>query len=136
MTNDHFKPPTYARQNATNKLAQAKREETPTMQSEHLAKTPDTFVRGGLFPLGRIVATPGAVEYLNRNSIAPAELLYLHQTGDWGDMGAEDKAENALSVAQGFRIFSCYRRGPMQEAIWVITEADRSVTTLLMPSEY
>jgi len=136
MTNDHFKPPTNARQNAPNKLAQAKREETPTMQSKHLTKTPDTFVRERLFRLGCIVATPGALEYMNRNSIAPAELLYLHQTGDWGDLGADDKVENALSVSQGFRIFSCYRRGPMQEAIWVITEADRSVTTLLLPSEY
>ena len=73
---------------------------------------------------------------MDRNKVLPAELLYLHQTGDWGNLRTEDKAENALSVARGFRILSCYRRGPLQEAIRILTEVDRSVTTLLLPSEY
>ena len=94
------------------------------------------IVRPVLFPLGRIVATPGAIEFMERNGISPRVLLELHQTGDWGDVCAEDAQENVLSVKQGFRVLSAYRYGPAQEAIWVITEADRSSTTILLPEDY
>ena len=86
------------------------------------------------FPLGQTVATPGALEILETTSTSPLALLARHQSGDWGDVPPEDATENELSVEQGFRILSSYRLG--QERLWVITEADRSVTTILRPDEY
>lgn len=87
------------------------------------------------FPVGRVVATPGAMEALQAAEQLPFALLRRHQTGDWGDLCEEDKAENELSVAQGFRILSAYTL-TTGEKIWLITEADRSATTFLLPSEY
>lgn len=86
------------------------------------------------FPLGRIVATPGALELLDRVAVNAAELLRRHQSGDWGKVPQEDADENELSVVNGFRILSSYPIG--EERIWIITEADRSSTTLLLPEEY
>jgi hypothetical protein len=97
------------------------------------------------FPLGQIVATPGALKLLARAHTAPSALLARHVRGDWGDIGAEDARENDLSVQQGFRLLSAYKLQPYAgdasavpgtETIWIITESDRSVTTLLLPSEY
>lgn len=88
-----------------------------------------------LFTLGQIYATPGAVEAFRKSGDNPFYFLFLHVTGDWGDLDEEDKAENDLSVREGFRILSAYRTRK-QVKIWVITEADRSCTTLLLPSEY
>jgi hypothetical protein len=87
-------------------------------------------------PLGRLVATPGALDLMERHRLSPFALLERHRAGDWSDVDAEDAQENALSLKYGLRVMSSYRYGPAQEAIWVITEADRSVTTLLLPSEY
>jgi len=88
-----------------------------------------------LFALGRLVATPGALDILTHAGQSPSEFLSRHQGGDWGECCEEDARENELSVKQGFRILSLYStcKG---EKLWVITEADRSVTTLLLPSEY
>lgn len=86
------------------------------------------------FPLGQTVATPGALEILETTATSPFALLARHQSGDWGDVPPEDATENELSVEQGFRILSSFRIG--QERLWVITEADRSVTTILRPDEY
>ena len=88
-----------------------------------------------LFELGQIVSTPGALQALQEAGQDPAGLLARHVRGDWGDLGKEDKAENDLSVKQGFRILSAYRLRTGVK-VWVITEADRSATTLLLPSEY
>jgi hypothetical protein len=87
------------------------------------------------FTLGTILATPGALEALEQSSQAPAEFLSRHANCDWGDVDAADAAENELSVAEGFRILSAYktRKGVK---LWVITEADRSATTILLPDEY
>ncbi len=60
--------------------------------------------------------------------------LFCHVTGDWGDLGEEDEKENDFSVKRGFRILSAYGRG--EKRLWIITEADRSVTTILRPDEY
>ena len=87
-----------------------------------------------LFPLGQLVATPGALQALAAAGVTPAQLLARHVTGDWGEVDAEDAAENAFSLAHGFRILSSYPLG--EERIWIITERDRSATTLLLPSEY
>jgi hypothetical protein len=65
----------------------------------------------------------------------PIEFLSRHQTGDWGIVCDDDKRENDFSVREGFRILSSYKTSN-GEKLWVITEADRSVTTILLPSEY
>ncbi len=91
-----------------------------------------------LFPLGQVVATPGALDALAGVGRTPAEFLERHAAGDWGDVGREDAAENALSLARGFRLLSVYRYDPAdpEAKVWIITEADRSSTSLLLPSEY
>jgi hypothetical protein len=96
---------------------------------------PDPNLKNPLFDLGQTVATPGAIEALQQTGISAANLLCRHQCGDWGDLYPEDLAENKLALNQGFRIFSVYQ---LTETIkvWVITEADRSVTTVLLPEEY
>lgn len=91
-------------------------------------------MKRAFFALGQIVATPGAVELMKEHNIDGVKLLRRHVTGDWGDSDEEDKQENELSVQRGFRILSAYGRG--KSRLWIITEADRSVTTLLLPSEY
>ncbi len=87
------------------------------------------------FSLGQVVATPGALESLQESEQSPLELITRHVTGDWGELGKEDKQENERSVEKGYRILSAYRL-KSGEKVWVITEADRSVTTILLPSEY
>jgi len=89
-----------------------------------------------LFPLGRIVATPGALSLLAGACIDPGELLRRHVGGDWGEVPPEDSRENELSVREGFRVLSSYPVGGEGERVWIITEADRSSTCLLLPSEY
>ena len=87
------------------------------------------------FGLGQVVGTPGALQALQEAGQLPIELLARHVTGDWGDLCDEDKAENELSVEQGFRILSAYELQTGTK-LWVITEADRSATTFLLPDEY
>ena len=85
--------------------------------------------------LGQIVGTPGAVNALNESEQNPFELLHRHVPGDRGDLEDEDKKENELSVKEGFRILSAYKL-ETDVKVWVITEWDRSVTTILLPEEY
>jgi hypothetical protein len=87
------------------------------------------------FTLGRIVATPGALKAIEEANQNPFEFIQRHQAGDWGELCEEDKRENKFSVRNGFRILSAYRTRTGVK-IWVITEADRSLTTLLLPHEY
>ena len=86
------------------------------------------------FPLGRVVATPGALAALDAVALSPDTLLARHAAREEGDAGAADAAENDLSLARGFRLLSSYRAGDAR--IWIITEWDRSATTLLLPEEY
>lgn len=87
------------------------------------------------FLLGRVVATPGALRVLEEANQNAFEFLAKHQAGDWGELCEEDIRENEFSVLNDFRILSAYRtRNDVK--IWVITEADRSATTLLLPEEY
>ena len=88
-----------------------------------------------LFPLGQIVATPGALEALESSRQTPAEFLTRHATGDWGDLSADDIAENEFSIKNGFRLLSSYLTASGQR-LWVITEGQRDLTTLLLPDEY
>ncbi len=87
------------------------------------------------FSLGRIVATPGALQALEEANQNPFEFLERHQAGDWGELCEDDKRENEFSVTNGFRLLSAYRT-LHDVKVWIITEADRSVTTLLLPHEY
>jgi hypothetical protein len=90
---------------------------------------------GSKFPLGQVVATPGAVAALETNQQSPTIFVRRHLKGDWGDLDADDIQENEFSLVNGLRLLSVYSL--LDGAwIWIITEADRSVTTILLPSEY
>jgi hypothetical protein len=93
------------------------------------------LIRKRLFPLGRLVATPGALQALDDAGQNPWEFVVRHLAGDWGDLVAEDRRLNDQAVKAGGRILSAYilQTGEM---VWVITEADRSVTAILLPTEY
>ena len=92
------------------------------------------------FPLGQVLATPGALEALEKSGESPAFFLSRHLAGDWGEVCADDKALNDESLIDGSRILSAYRTS-RNERLWIITEAaddegHRCCTTLLLPSEY
>lgn len=88
-----------------------------------------------LFQLGQTVLTPGAQDALEKNGQSAREFLLRHGTGDWGELSEEDAIENNLALVNGTRLLSVYS---LLDGIklWVITEPDRSVTTLLLPKEY
>ena len=86
-----------------------------------------------LFNPGRIVSTPGALR-LADGGVNLAEYFFRHLRGDWGSICEEDQLENDLSLEDGFRLVSVYQT-PLG-TLWIITEADRSATTFLLPSEY
>ena len=88
-----------------------------------------------LFSLGQVVATPGALDLLDRTATNAMDLLLRHQRGDWGSVPPDDAEENQRSIEAGDRILSSYFLNDA-ERLWIITEADRSSTTLLLPDEY
>lgn len=88
-----------------------------------------------LFAVGALVSTQGALVALLRAGQSPVEFLERHVQGDWGDLCAEDVAENQYALFHGLRLLSSYTTAA-GERIWLITEADRSVTTFLLPDEY
>ena len=125
----------------------------PTSTSNATASTPTTptiiYSNTARFPLGQIVATPGALELLQETGFSAAALISRHVHGSWGDLCEEDRAENEFAVTRSLRILSCYRLVDAERlaatprdkrsslpTLWIITEADRSVTTLLRPSDY
>jgi hypothetical protein len=85
------------------------------------------------FPLGQVVATPNALDSLSQPDILTA--LRRHAAGDWGDVSDEDRQENELSLEEGLRLLSVYRSAGGTK-FWIITEADRSSTTVLLPEDY
>jgi hypothetical protein len=87
------------------------------------------------FPLGRLYLTPGAEEALRQNGVCLTDLLTRHATGDWGEIGATDRHANEAALRNGLRLLSSYRL-PSGESLWLLTEADRSATTALLPAEY
>jgi hypothetical protein len=93
----------------------------------------DTMATSQCFSLGQTVITPGAMGCLEATDVYNA--LRRHARGDWGDLDPVDKAENDHSLDAGFRLLSAYtdRNG---NSFWIITEADRSVTTVLLSDEY
>ena len=88
-----------------------------------------------LFALGRMVATPGALAAIEAADQIPLDFLVRHARGDWGTICEEDRRENELALKKGFRLMSVYKTNA-GATIWVITEADRSATTILLPAEY
>lgn len=88
-----------------------------------------------LFALGQLLATPKAIALLEEAGDNPAIYLARHVAGDWQEMPPPDQAQNRLAAQGGARVFSSYRLGTGRR-IWVITEADRSCTTILSPDEY
>lgn len=89
-----------------------------------------------LFELGQTVVTPGALEVIKAHCVEITALIKRHATGDWSEMAKEDQNENKRAIKQGSRIFSSYKIGSDNAKIWIITEADRSATTILLPDEY
>jgi hypothetical protein len=86
----------------------------------------------GRFPLGQLVVTSNAIARLTPEEIADG--IIRHARGDWGDISPNDAAENELSLREGLRLLSAYGKGDRR--FWIITEADRSATTVLLPAEY
>ena len=89
--------------------------------------------RNPLFDLGQLVATPGALAALEKSGQNPMDFLSRHVMGDWGELSEDDRKENQFSLEKGFRLLSSYQTNAKE---WVITEADRSHTTILLPDEY
>ena len=85
------------------------------------------------FQLGQIVATPNALEHLSQDDIRSG--IIRHQAGDWGDLDGDDRKENDLSLERGTRLLSAYQASN-GVTFWIITEADRSSTTVLLPEDY
>lgn len=111
---------------------------TPLTEKDHtLNEKERTHMKEapGLFALGRIVATPGALSLLSRHSMSPMQLISRHVRGNWGCLDPDDVTANNDAVSGNDRILSNY---PIDgdDRVWVITERDRSVTTLLLPCEY
>jgi len=109
--------------------------DTTTDSSDNPEQTiPATLRLHTRFPLGQVVATPGVLHHLAAHEIDPAIYLNRHQAGDWGMVPPEDWRANDEALIHGGRLLSAYIVAEVK--IWIITEWDRSVTTLLMPSEY
>lgn len=87
------------------------------------------------FSLGRVVGTPGALDLLERLGGTPVSFLTRHAQGDWGDVSPESAKANDAAVEGGDRIMSVYRLGGGAE-IWIVTEANRSTTTIMLPEDY
>ena len=87
------------------------------------------------FPVGQVVTTQGALEALRQSEQSPLEFLQRHASGDWGEMDEGDRQENEYALHKPLRLFSAYHTN-LGEKLWVITEADRSATTFLLPAEY
>lgn len=89
-----------------------------------------------LLKLGWLVATPGALRAIEENNVDTWSLLQRHANGDWGCIPEEDRQENRLAVENGYRVMSSYWLNNQGDKLWIITEADRSSTCLLLPEEY
>jgi hypothetical protein len=92
-------------------------------------------VSGVKFSPGNIVATPGVLEAFRASGDDPLAYVVRHLAGDWGDLSEEDRRDNDLSLRLGFRLLSAYKLSNGTK-VWIITEADRSATTILLPDEY
>lgn len=87
------------------------------------------------FSLGQTLITPSANDAIEAAGQTPQEFLARHSTGDWGELSDDDCQENEFSITHNLRILSAYRTAK-DVRLWIITEADRSATTILLPEEY
>lgn len=101
---------------------------------DHTSSRADQVSEVALFPLGRVVTTPGALNHCERHNVEALSLIHRHSTGDWGDLVEDDKVANENALFGGGRLFSAYRVG--DEKLYAITEWDGSATTLLLAREY
>jgi hypothetical protein len=85
-----------------------------------------------LFTLGHVVATPGALAAIEKSGQQPGEFLVRHVSGDWGEVPPESIQQNDFSLKHGFPLLSTYRTSA-GDKLWVITEADRPSTCILLP---
>ena len=92
-----------------------------------------TTVSAAKFQLGQIVATPNALNQLTQDDILTG--ISRHQASDWGDMVSDDRNENDQALAKGCRLLSVYH-AKNGVKFWIITEADRNSTTVLLPEDY
>ena len=107
--------------------------EIPDLPASSLSM-PTPHDDGPLFPLGRTVATPGALAHCEKHNVSPLSLIAQHHRGRWGCLVKDDKIANENALFSGGRLLSAYVVG--NEKLYVITEWDRSVTTVLKASEY
>jgi len=87
-----------------------------------------------MFPIGRLMATPGVLAFCKKHGINPIHIFARHVARDWSEMCAEDQRANERAILDGSRVFSAYVY--QGEKVWVITEASREVTTLLLADDY
>ncbi len=134
------RPPDYRHYLAAFELAWQRFQQEPTPHNREVLLAGELILyrelaKPGRFDLGQLVMTPGAGDAMQAAGHIPPEFLLRHKHGDWGELDEEDRLENERALAHGGRLFSAYstRR---EEKLWVITEWDRSATTMLLPTEY
>ena len=110
----------------------------PSTTLDHLRPDQICDEPPALFSLGNVVATPAALALIERHGASVPQLLNLHQTGDWREMSKEDRDNNWQAAFGGARVLSAFNIGSADQPvkIWIITEWDRSVTTILRPQDY
>ena len=134
------RPPDYRHYLVAFELAWQRFQQEPTPHNREVLLAGELILyrelaKPGRFDLGQLVMTPGAGEAIQVAGHIPPEFLLRHKRGDWGELDEDDRQENELSVREGMRVFSAYSTR-LSAKLWVITEHDRSVTTMLLPSEY
>ena len=142
MRNEHepIRPPTWRTPLRAFELARDAALADPSPANVSLGQSlgeilTEELMRPCRFDLGGIVGTPGALDAIEQAGQIPSEFLVRHKHGDWGELPEEDRVENERALAQGSRLFSAYDTRT-KDRLWVITEGDRSATTLLLPEEY
>jgi hypothetical protein len=132
--------PDYQHYLAAFELAWHRYQQEPTPHNQEVLMAGELILyreleKPGRFDLGQLAMTPGAGEAMQTAGHIPPEFLLRHKQGDWGEVDEDDRQENELSVREGMRVLSAYSTR-LSDKLWVITEWDRSATTLLLPSEY
>jgi hypothetical protein len=107
----------------------------PTTTSSEPRQNTVGIAKRPLFPLGHVCATPAAMDLMEQLSLSPLEFIVRHVFGDWGQVCQDDREANQAALQNGTRLLSAYEL-PGGQRLWVLTEADRSLTTLLLPSDY
>jgi hypothetical protein len=134
------RPPDYRHYLAAFELARQRYRQEPTPHNREVLLAGELILyreleKPGRFDLGQLVMTPGAGKAMRADGHIPPEFLLRHKHGDYGELDEEDRHANDQALVYGSRLFSSYTTR-LNERLWVITESDRSVTTLLLPQDY